>query len=333
MELRKVAETANTITLGWTPPPDVQVNILYDDRGRRSTAGVQAKTAKFDKGHEPYEVAAVCRDGAGVFRIELGTYPAGPVTPAYTHRFATFDPSTDDVAACLNRFSDAAHYWWVPGTPEGSPWPSGGGIFPISTPHGPGFKLKVTEEMTYQNVSWASDIARFVAFHNTANFRGQEQVWEWAWRWPSAENPAGWADEWTTGEGLTFCVQNSVGPSVGHHLYLHKDAGQPLKVRFGRQDFVRADGNSWAWTYGPAFPADTYVHNRLAIKWAADASGYIRAFSGTDPENLGEPWMSYDGPTLPLGWDVWTVYMNVRTPNAFPHTNTLEWINHRLTVA
>lgn len=91
MELRKVAETGTTITLGWTAPPDAQVYCFYANGVRVSTGtalytsgsqkGKPREQVQFGKTGEPYEVAATCRDSAGVFRVELGVYRAAPPPP------------------------------------------------------------------------------------------------------------------------------------------------------------------------------------------------------------------------------------------------------------
>jgi hypothetical protein len=257
---------------------------------------------------------------------------ATPPSTDYDYRFASFNTSTDQINGTYNRFSPAGT-WWVPGSPTGNAWPDGGGLHEISSPHGPGISIVVTEPMQYVGVSWASDIARFAAFHQTANFREQRQVWEWTWRWPSVGNPGGWANHWTTAEGLTFC---SRGPynSVGHHLYLHY--GNPMSIRFGRQRYLSATyPDTWEMTYsrdsGIYFPPDTYQHVRVEILWTANTNGYIRCYAQNEA-SAEVQWMSYTGATLPTNWDIWTVYMNVRNPDAFAYKNTLEWINHRLTV-
>jgi hypothetical protein len=181
--------------------------------------------------------------------------------------------------------------------------------------------------MNYTGAASDSDIGRFAAFHQTANFRNQSHIWEWTWRWPSSGNIGGWAPDWVTGEGLTFAqLEPGGGGVVGHHLFL--DAGPPFRVRFGRHKFEAFSG--WEYAIGPAFPADTYVHNRIEIKWTANTDGYIRVY--TDSGSGFTKWVDFTGVTMPNGWDCWTVYQNVRKPATWGYTNTLEWINHRLTI-
>ena len=259
--------------------------------------------------------------------------------PLYTYRMATFEPATDPMLyGTLNVYLPntgdvGSNGWWVPGNNPGDPWPDGGGLFEINTPHGPGLRIVCTDAMNYVGATplgtWT--VGRFAMMYGNTDetFRDKEQVWEWTYMQPSAGNPQGWPNAWVTCEGLTFATKNPQGsPSVGHHLFL--DYGPPLRVRFGRQDFVQASGNSWQFTFGPAFPADTYVHHRLEIKWSASADGYIRCYA--DSGTGFKQWVNFSGVTLPTGWNVWTVYQNVRRQKGLTPRNTLDVINHRLTI-
>jgi hypothetical protein len=88
LDLRKIAETADTITLGWAPPPDAHTYAFYAKGAFVTTGtgryisgarkGELRDSVKYAKGGEPYEVAALCRNAAGQFRIEVGEYGAAP---------------------------------------------------------------------------------------------------------------------------------------------------------------------------------------------------------------------------------------------------------------
>ena len=260
---------------------------------------------------------------------------ASPPPPStYTHRFATFDPATDDIQATLNRFQPAGD-WWLPGTPERSPWPNGGGLHEIVTPHGPGIKIRVTPEMIYPGATVTpSCVGRFVAFHGTDNsgWRGQTHTWEWTWLWPNAGNPAGWAQDWNVGSGFLLDLRRSNGAvtSVGHHLYLDYSApvGSPkFGFRFGRHRLGATD--DWEFTFAQntigEFPPDTPKDMKVEIKYSAGADGFIRVY--TD----GAKWVNYSGPTLPVGWSVWTNYNTLRIPRN--RTQETHWVNHRLTIS
>lgn len=264
---------------------------------------------------------------------------AFPATdPSYDYRFATFNPATDSINGTFNKYSPAG-YWWVPGvTAPGGTWPSGGGLHEISTPFGPGINIIVTQEMDYVGATpvggW--DLSRFAGFHDIGYpWRGQKQVWEWTWMWPSAGNPSGWANTWVTAEGLTFPTLTPGGSSiVGHHLFLHY--GNPMTLRFGRNTYVSTDPAQQAWQFsvasdfGVTFPADTYLHMRVEIFWTETSAGYIRVFTRRE----GGPevqWVNFTGVTLPAGWNPRSMYANLRKISTHPR-NQIHWINHRLTV-
>lgn len=78
MQIRKVGETATTITLGWDPVPGADGYRFYSAGVLRSkTMDPKRRTVKFSKGQEPYKVEAVV-----LSPIDSGTYPAAP-PPTY----------------------------------------------------------------------------------------------------------------------------------------------------------------------------------------------------------------------------------------------------------
>ena len=78
MVIRKVAETASTITLGWDPVPGADGYRFYSAGVLRSkTMDPSRRTVKFSKGQEPYKIEAVV-----LTPIDSGTYPPSP-PPAY----------------------------------------------------------------------------------------------------------------------------------------------------------------------------------------------------------------------------------------------------------
>lgn len=86
MELKKVSETATTITLGWTPPAGVGGYVLYANGQVVSVAtanlkdGTARKEAKFSKTNPGplFQVAATCRGQTGIFSLDVGTFPLVP---------------------------------------------------------------------------------------------------------------------------------------------------------------------------------------------------------------------------------------------------------------
>lgn len=86
MELRKVGETAGTITLGWDPPPGVGGYVLYAHGQVVSVAtrnlkdGTPRKTVKFSKTAPgpPFHVCSTVRSPSGIYSLDVGTYPKTP---------------------------------------------------------------------------------------------------------------------------------------------------------------------------------------------------------------------------------------------------------------
>lgn len=88
LALTKLSETAQTITLGWTPPPGIGGYVFYADAQAVSTGspnlkdGTPRKEVKFHKTAPgpPFQVAAVCRQ-SGIFLLDVGTYSEAPPPP------------------------------------------------------------------------------------------------------------------------------------------------------------------------------------------------------------------------------------------------------------
>jgi hypothetical protein len=77
MELNVTAEDSNSITFGWTPPPNAAYYLFYSEGFRVSNApavdskGNIKKSVKFFKSGEPYQVVCVQENP---FRLDIGTY-------------------------------------------------------------------------------------------------------------------------------------------------------------------------------------------------------------------------------------------------------------------
>lgn len=84
MELRKLAETTTTITLGWDQVPNAEWFLFYAKNVRVSNApakdknGVAKTSIKFNKGDEPYEVVAITRTGTGLYDTDVGVWNTAP---------------------------------------------------------------------------------------------------------------------------------------------------------------------------------------------------------------------------------------------------------------
>lgn len=90
LALSKVAESSTTITLGWTPPSDVQWYVFFAAGTRVANAapvdknGVVKNSIKFSKGAAPYEVAAMCRSASDEFSLAIGRYPSNVMISSQT---------------------------------------------------------------------------------------------------------------------------------------------------------------------------------------------------------------------------------------------------------
>lgn len=79
MTIRKVSETATTITFGWDPVPGADGYRFYSAGVLRSkTMDPRRRTVKFLKGQEPYKIEAVVLNP-----IDSGTYPPSQPSPTF----------------------------------------------------------------------------------------------------------------------------------------------------------------------------------------------------------------------------------------------------------
>lgn len=92
MQIRKVAETATTITLGWDPVPGADGYRFYSAGVLRSkTMDPNRRTVKFSKGQEPYKIEAVTLQP-----LDSGTYPqSAPVYKKVAPRAAFKELGSD----------------------------------------------------------------------------------------------------------------------------------------------------------------------------------------------------------------------------------------------
>lgn len=95
MELRKIAETTSTFTLGWDQVPNAEWYLFYADDKRLSNApaidknGNPKVSIKYMKGEDVYEVVAITRLGTALYGTDVGVYrptassrvPAPPKEP------------------------------------------------------------------------------------------------------------------------------------------------------------------------------------------------------------------------------------------------------------
>lgn len=114
MVIRKVSETATSITLGWDRVPGADGYRFYSAGVLRSkTMDPDRTTVKFSKGQEPYKIEAVVLDP-----VDSGTYPSSP-PPAFKKvapRVA-YKQDGSDARYCLWQTVEGGalrpEVWWV----------------------------------------------------------------------------------------------------------------------------------------------------------------------------------------------------------------------------
>lgn len=283
-----------------------------------------------------FRVSAHNASGYGDWTSALSlTIPGGSTPPSssdYTYRFATFNPSTDKVTGCLNRFQPS-YSWWVPGGASGTPWPQGGGIYPVNhATHGPGLELRLTDEMLYGNVAAGtgpkdSNVVRFVGESNKIDERlrvpaaGSIHTWECTIMRPAGTWPSGpYECVWEQG------TDNGYGQNVGHHIFLNNNAHFPgFTYYFGRQTGSGPLGGTYWQRYNAPVPfnAGEYHTIRWEFKWTAPgvANGYLKTWIGVNGAPL-TPWLDLQNiATQVAGFKQhYTHMVTIRTPrNVMDH--------------
>lgn len=280
--------------------------------------------AYLDGGAEPSPFPTTLM-GSGLTKVERGRRALVPEPPP---------PPDPDVTKTLNRFADfdpgiAWNKWQnvYQGSPTGSgtAWPDGGGIFEVSTPHGPGFRHRVTPAMIYQSTG-DSKLARLSWGDGnpaTLGFENKSQVWEWHWQFPSSDNVSGFPSS-GLGPGELFLLRVTNSDGIGQPGYV----GHGFNLGFVNsvlrfQHFRSTGSNTFSWTYGPNVNLDQWYKFRWEIRHSSGSDGYIRAF--TDDVQ----WVNYVGPTIISNQQTQIVFCSLR--NEADRTNGIVYANMRMT--
>lgn len=343
------------VRLAWDPNPSsegVDVYQTYMDDGNLDLAvtGTTYTTSSLVAGStHTFRVSAHNAQGYGDWTAAVSVTIPGtvPETPAddYTYRFATFNPSTDKITGCLNRFQPS-YSWWVPGSPEGTPWPDGGGIHPVSHPtYGPGFNLVVTDDMLYGNVAAGtgpkdSNLVRFASETGLVDERlrvpatGSKHTWKTTIMRPSGFT---WRNEQY--ESVWEVPMTAAGSNnVGHHIYLQKDYHWPgFSYYFGHQwGSGPLGGVYWTRHNCPIpFNADEYHSLRWEILWSdvGQANGAIKCWTSVNggPE---QQWLNLTNVVTkpPQFSQIYQMYVNIRTDLGNP-THSLHVHNMQVKIA
>ena len=150
LTLSKIAETATEITLGWTPPTNVYGYGFFSKGAWRSNGSARYDSGqdkgklrdrvKFQKGQEPYEVAAHIYNGVGLVAVERAQYTSVPVPPDPPPPGTGFDIPTWQVSsrATTGEGNPEAFQSWLyysyPTTPNPADWGGGPPLANFYTP-------------------------------------------------------------------------------------------------------------------------------------------------------------------------------------------------------
>jgi Polysaccharide lyase len=157
--------------------------------------------------------------------------------------------------------------WSRPGH-AGTPWPSGGGIWEVPTPHGPGFRINVTDEMRVLSggkLAFIADIGHLVGPV------GSTEDWSGKAMFPAAGNPNGFPRKY---------------PDWGVFFEFHSNRGVPLGMGIDTTD---APHRNTIWFsshpfHGPkrkALAPAPLVYGRwyswrIQLKWSSGSDGFIK---------------------------------------------------------
>ena len=208
-----------------------------------------------------------------------------PATPSPA---ATSGPEASPAAPLPFSDIDAvfAPEWKQPAvaSPAGSPF----GIWPISTPAGPGFDFIVTDQAV---TPWNTETKAILAVKTLTSPIGKTQKWMFSLYLPKQSL----IQHWHAGVLWEFHTNSS----SGHHLALDPDG----TFRIGRQTAYGAE--SYRLTSGGPVPWDRWVPVVFDVKWSLRSDGYLRvSIDGTQYlDHSGATVFANDGdPYLQFGF-------------------------------
>ena len=155
-------------------------------------------------------------------------------------------------------------------SPAGSP----SGIWPISTPAGPGFDFIVTDQAV---TTWNPKTKAILAMKTLTSPIGKAENWTFNLYLPKQSL----IQDWHAGVLWEFHTKSS----SGHHLALDPDG----TFRIGRQS---AYGEIYSFTSGGPVPWDRWVPVAYDVKWSLGGDGYLRVSID------GQQYLNYSGPTV-----------------------------------
>ncbi|MBA2361043.1 MAG: heparin lyase I family protein [Actinobacteria bacterium] len=172
-------------------------------------------------------------------------------------------------------------------SPASEPWASGGGIWEAETPHGPGFKVVATPEMT---TPWGGKTAFLADVGHLVRGAGYTEDWSGMFMFPAAGNPDGFPRTWHSGVLWEFHTASA----SGHHIAIDNSSFATPRFRVGVHD-PRVVGE-YRFVYGSrGIDFDRWIPWRMRVKWSYGDDGFIQVW--VDGELLAD----FTGPTLKQG--------------------------------
>lgn len=318
LSLTKISETAQTVTLGWTPVSGaVGYRFTAENQAKPShTWNAQASSVKFSKGSAWYKVEAL-----GV--EESDTWPdATPPPPPPPTGGTPIEHFSDVVSAnwgqpYINRWYRSGGNAYQP-PPSSGNWPSisAEAIEEISTPHGPGFRFRIHAEMLGGTTG-----AKQVMLHDQNHYiphsgwLGTKTELTFKIMFPSAGNQAVFYnpgyDDW-----------NALMEVIGD-THVHNQIGINSQGKFYCRSWGHIHGDK---AVGPQINRDQWYTHRWIKKWSYDADGLTQWYVD------GTKYADWAGPSIEPGKKVssfqWGYYSATPPTLTEVHYAGMRFINH-----
>jgi chitodextrinase len=274
--VRASAATATAITIAWNASSDNVGVAGYRVYSGGSVVGSTSTTSYTVSGFScgtGYTLAAEAYDAAGnrSQRASIGASTAAcpPSLPSAGTVIDSFDDTwTPWGKNLINRWRVplGSDPWSAPGD-IGTPWPSGGGMWQVSTPYGPGFKMIATDEMKVMSGGKKAEQADVGHLAGTAQ---AVEVWSGKVMFPAAGNANGFPrglPAWNVflqfhgqGAGLTTMGIDTGTTSSSNNIYIQTYENG---IRRKAEDPNRLVYDKWySW--------------KIEVKWSSGSDGYIK---------------------------------------------------------
>jgi hypothetical protein len=204
----------------------------------------------------------------------------------------------------VNRWRTLTAPVWTPLGYTGESWPSGGGLWRVSTPHGPGFRFRATDEMSIYSGAKAAQVADIDHLVDQHRYLGTVFDLRGKLMFPAVGNPQGfpahtsWNALWEFGPGLPSNNQFGIN-GLTNRIYVR--TYRPGTSNDRRQAESRARIRYERW-----------YDFRWQIRFSTGTDGFVNFW--LDGVRIAK----WTGATLPVGieppWIQWGFYSADSTP-------------------